>query len=537
VVPVADAVVVGAGPNGLVAAALLARAGWDVAVLERATEPGGAVRSGEVTLPGYVHDLYSAFYPMLWASPVLAELGLDRRVEWAGFEVPAGAAVAPGRAAVIHRDPETTASRLGGVDAGGWRRLMRWWEAAGRPLLETLLAPLPPLRPAAGLVRRTGVAGALGCVRLMLEPMESVARRLLVSDSARALLACGVTHGDVPVDACGSTPAALMLAVTGQALGMPIPTGGAGRLTAALVDVLTEAGGRLRTATEARRVLVERGRAAGVETAAGERWRARRAVVADLDAGRLLLDLVGAERLPASVPARLARRRHGSGMFKLDLALAGTAPWAAEELRDCGVVHLCGDLDTTAEAQHQVGRGLLPARPQLICGQQSLADASRAPAGGATLWVECHVPGAPRGDAAGEIGGEGWAALRDGFTERVLARLEEHAPGLRSRLLGMAVRSPADLEAENPNLVGGDVAGGSYALDQQAVFRPLPGWSRYRMPLAGLYLCSGSTHPGGGVHGMGGRNCARRVLADAGAGRVLARLGRRRDRGEPAAEL
>ncbi|MDB5067450.1 MAG: putative Phytoene dehydrogenase-related protein, partial [Chloroflexi bacterium] len=310
----------------------------------------------------------------------------------------------------------------------------------------------------------------------------------------------------------------------------------AGRLSAALAGVVTEAGGRLRTATEVRRVLVERGRAAGVETATGERWRARRAVVADLDAGRLLLDLVGAERLPASVPVRLARRRHGSGMFKLDLAVAGEVPWTAAELRGCGVVHLCGDLDTTAEAQHQVGRGLLPARPQLICGQQSLADPSRAPAGGATLWVECHVPGAPRGDAAGELGGDGWAALRDGFAERVLARLEEHAPGLRSRVLGMAVRSPADLESENPNLVGGDVAGGSYALDQQAIFRPLPGWSRHRMPLAGLYLCSASTHPGGGVHGMGGRNCARRVLADAGPGRLVPRW-RRRDRGPGPAEL
>ncbi|MEA2615865.1 MAG: hypothetical protein QOE72_1648 [Chloroflexota bacterium] len=535
--PVADAVVVGAGPNGLVAAAVLARAGWEVAVLERATEPGGAVRSGEVTLPGYVHDLYSAFYPMLWASPVLGELGLDRRLEWAGFDVPVGAAVAPGRVAVMHRDPEVTASLLGGADAAGWGRLWRWWEAAGRPLLDTLLAPLPPLRPAAALLRRAGVGGALECARLLLEPMDSVARRLLVSDTARALLACGVTHGDVPVDACGSTPAALMLAVTGQAMGMPIPAGGAGRLSAALAAVVTEAGGRLRTATEVRRVLVERDRAAGVETAAGERWRARRAVVADLDAGRLLLDLVGAERLPASVPGRLARRRHGSGMFKLDLAVAGEVPWAAAELRGCGVVHLCGDLDTTAEAQHQVGRGLLPARPQLICGQQSVADPSRAPAGGATLWVECHVPGAPRGDAAGELGGDGWAALRDGVADRVLARLEEHAPGLRSRVLGMAVRSPADLESENPNLVGGDVAGGSYALDQQAVFRPLPGWSRHRMPLAGLYLCSASAHPGGGVHGMGGRNCARRVLADAGPGRILARRGRRRDRGPGPAEL
>jgi phytoene dehydrogenase-like protein len=529
--PVTDAVVIGAGPNGLVAAAVLARAGWEVAVLERAAEAGGAVRSGVSTVPGYVHDHCSAFYPMLWASPVLRELELDRRVAWAHFATPVGAAVAPGRAAVMHREVEATAAGLGGADGEGWWRVWRWWEAIGRELLDAMLAPLPPVLPGLRLLRRAGVLGALDSARVLLEPMAVLARRLLVSEPARALLACGVTHGDVPVDACGSVPAALMLAAAGQAVGMPVPRGGAGRLTAGLLALVEEAGGRLHTGAEVRRVTVERGRAAGVLTAQGEHWRARRAVVADVDAGHLLLGLVGAERLPRGVVDRLALRRHGSGMLRVDLALGGDVPWLLPELRGCGVVHLCGDLDTTAEAQHQVAHGLLPARPQLICGQQCVADPGRAPAGGATLWLECHVPADPRGDAAGLLRGEGWASLRDGFVERVLDRLEEHAPGLRERILGSAVRSPAELQAFDPNLVGGDVAGGSLALDQQLVFRPLPGWSRHRMPVTGLYLCSASAHPGGGVHGMGGRNCARRVLADALPGARALRAAARRLRG------
>jgi phytoene dehydrogenase-like protein len=191
----------------------------------------------------------------------------------------------------------------------------------------------------------------------------------------------------------------------------------------------------------------------------------------------------------------------------MDLALSGPVPWAAPELAACGVVHLTGDLDAMATAAHQARRGILPDRPMLIVGQQSVADPSRAPAGGHTLWIETHVPPVP-GDS------QSWAKSGPAFTDVVLRRLEDHAPGLGSRVVGTAVRTPEDLERENPNLVGGDLGAGSSALDQQLVFRPVPGWFRYATPVKGLYLCSASTHPGGGVHGMAGHNCARRVLAD-----------------------
>jgi phytoene dehydrogenase-like protein len=207
------------------------------------------------------------------------------------------------------------------------------------------------------------------------------------------------------------------------------------------------------------------------------------------------------------------RFRYGTGVFKMDLALDGPAPWGDAGLAPCGVVHLTGDLAAMARAGYEARRGIVPGEPMLIVGQQTVADATRAPAGGHTLWVETHVPPVPveRGS---------WAGERERFSEVVLRRLENFAPGLSDRIVGRAVRSPDDLERENPNLVGGDLGAGSSALDQQLVFRPVPGWFRYATPVKGLYLCSASAHPGGGVHGMVGRNCARRVLSDARGRRI-----------------
>jgi phytoene dehydrogenase-like protein len=354
--------------------------------------------------------------------------------------------------------------------------------------------------------------------------VDALARRLFRSEAARALLASGTSHGDLSVATAGSTPAALVLAMAAQHANMPVPVGGAGRLAEALVSCVSEAGGTVLTGREVARVVVEDGTAVGVETATGETVRARRAVVADLAPGPLFSRLVGEQHLPSHFLQGLRFFRHGSGLFKLDLALDGPVPWSGPDLDRCGVVHLTGDLDTMVRSAAEVHRGALPARPLLVVGQQSVVDPTRAPAGCHTLWVETHVPTAPRGDGADELAAGSWDLVGPPFTERVLDRLEDHAPGLRSRIVGLARHTPVELEAANPNLVGGDLGGGSSALDQQLVFRPVPGWFRYATPVRGLYLCSASTHPGGGVHGMGGRNCAQRVLRD---GR-LQRMGLRR---------
>jgi phytoene dehydrogenase-like protein len=511
-----DAVVIGAGPNGLTAATLLARAGWSVELLERREVAGGAVGS-VTTSRGYLHDWGSAFYGVLHSFPVLKQLGLDRRVDWACTDVPLAAVWDPaGPAAVMRRKAEATAAGLG-RDAAAWLDTVAWWERLGVPLFDVLMGPVGAPVPLARFGARATPRELLVTARTLLEPVEEWVRLRYAEPAARMLFASNATHVDIGVDSAGSTPASMLLAMAAQTHGMPVPVGGARALAAAMVEAAQEAGVVVRTGVDVTSVVVRQGRAVGVTCADGSGVGARRAVVADVAPTALARDLVGEEHLPPAWLGQLRRHRYGSGYFRLDLDLAGPVPWSDERLREAMVVHVTGDLDELAMSQAQVRRGQAPDNPQLIVGQQDRADPTRVPAGAAALWAECHCPARP------ENAKRGWEKR---FADRMLARIESHAPGVRDLVVDTTVTAPLDLQAIDPNLVGGDVGGGSASIDQMVVFRPVAGWSSYALPVGGLYMCGAASHPGGGVHGMCGRNAAGKVLRDARVGMpwVRARL-------------
>ncbi|HEV7862589.1 MAG TPA: NAD(P)/FAD-dependent oxidoreductase [Acidimicrobiia bacterium] len=512
----ADAVVIGAGPNGLVAANLLADAGWSVVVLEAELEPGGAVRSGELTVPGFVHDRFSAFYPLGAASPVLGALGLDRYgLRWRRSPVVLAHPLPDGRCPILSTDLDETAASLD-ADAPGdgeaWRRLYGLWERLSGPLLDALLTPFPPLSAGARLAARLGPAGLLRFARFGVLSVQRLAEEEFSGDGGGLLLTGAALHTDLAPDSSASSIFGWLLCGLGQQVGFPVPEGGSGQLTQALVDRLTARGGRIVCGTRVTRILVRDGRAVGVVTAGGDEVAAQRAVVADVGAPALYRDMIGAEHLPPAVLEDIRRFQYDNSTVKVDWALDGPIPWAADQARRAGTVHLADGMDHFVEASCDLLTGRIPARPHLVMGQMGVADPTRSPAGTETAWAYTHVPQKVRGDAGGELKGIWDEAEGDVFADRIEAQIEALAPGFRSLIRGRFVATPPVLEAANANLVGGSVNGGSAQVHQQLVFRPIPGLARPETPVRGLYLGSSSAHPGGGVHGACGANAAHAAL-------------------------
>ncbi|MBU2666612.1 NAD(P)/FAD-dependent oxidoreductase [Actinoplanes bogorensis] len=527
----ADAIVIGAGHNGLVAANLLADAGWSVVVLEATPHPGGAVRSGHVTAPGYLSDLFSSFYPLGYASPVLSGLDLDAYgLRWTHAPEVLTHLLPDGRAATLSRDLTRTMASLDQFAAGdghSWKREYDQWRAISAPMLEAILRPFPPVRGAAGVLRELGTPGALRLARRLLLPVREAGREMFRGEGATLLLAGCALHTDLSPEEAGGGVYGWLLAMLGQQVGWPVPVGGAQRITDALVARLEQRGGRIVYDAPARRVLVARGRAMGVATD-DTNYRAYRAVLADVPAPALYLDLVGERWLPALLVEDLDHFRWDGATLKVDWAVRTRMPWKNPAAAGAGTVHLGADLDGLTRYAGHLATGAIPPDPFLLLGQMTTADPSHSPPGTESLWAYTHLPHRAHWEPD-EIAAH---------VERMESVIEEHAPGFRQQVVGRHVFGPADLERENPALVGGALGGGTAAAFQQLFLRPVPGLGRADTPVDRLFLAGSSAHPGGGVHGAPGANAARAALArDRGltgdAYRALIRLGNRAVYGEP----
>lgn len=463
-----DAVVVGAGPNGLAASIRLAQAGASVLVVEQHDQPGGGCRSAELNLPGFLHDVCSAVHPMGAASPYLRSLSLaDHGLQWLHPEVLLAHPLDDGSAGVLLRGVEDTAQAL---DDPGWRRLLgpmveRWDEVLDSVLAPVLRVPRHPLS-----MGRFGIRA--------LWPATVLASRVLANDRSQALFAGVAAHSVNALQRPLTSAAGVLLAGAGHAAGWPVAAGGSQRIVDALVSCLRRLGGKIETGRRIRAL---------------DDLPATRTILFDT-APRDLLAVAGSRFTPG-YRRRLGRYRHAPGSFKVDYALSGPVPWTAEECRRAGTVHVGGTLAEVAAAEADVAQGRHPERPFVLVAQQSLVDAGRAPAGRHTLWAYCHVPAGSTLDMTGPLE----------------AQIERFAPGFSELVLARTVSTAGQMEAYNPNCVGGDIAGG--ATDGlQLLFRPVASAHPHRTPAPDIFLCSASTSPGGGVHGMCGFWAAQEAL-------------------------
>jgi phytoene dehydrogenase-like protein len=441
------------------------------------------------------------------ASPVLRDLQLHGYgLQWRHAPEVLAHILPDDRCVLLSRDIDRTAASVDSFapgDGDAWRRMFEVWQRFGPTMMDALLRPFPPVRPGLRIARGLGPVGMLRGGRYALMTVRRLSTELFRGEGAPLLLAGNALHTDLGTDSAGSAGFGFVLAMLGQDVGFPVPAGGAARIIDALVNRLRSRGGTLICGDPVARVLVRDGRAAGVRLGSGEEIAARRAVLADVPAPALFLNLVGAEHLPARFVADLSAFQWDNATVKVDWALSGRIPWIAEAARTAGTVHLAGDLNGLTRYSSDLVIGKVPEDPFLLLGQMTTADPDRSPPGTESVWAYTHVPQGLPWDAD---------SVRR-HADRMQAVIERHAPGFGDLVVGRAVHGPMDLQRLDGNLVEGAINGGTAAVYQMFVYRPVPGLGRADTPVDGLFLAGASAHPGGGVHGACGANAARAALA------------------------
>jgi phytoene dehydrogenase-like protein len=503
-------VVIGAGHNGLAAAIHLAKRGWSVGVFEAQPEAGGAVKTRELTLPGFRHDVAAMNLSMFAGSPFLREYGEDLFRHGLAF-APAEdcfASVFPDRSWFgVSKTLETTLQRLMAIsahDAESWQRLLHTF-GSDAPHIFGLLGNAMPSAAALKVVwaawRQKGTAWLLAMLRFLMTSTRTWLDANFESPKVKATLAAWGMHLDFAPDISGGALFPYLESMANQAFGMVIGQGGADTMIRAMSAYLAELGGEIHLGSPVREVITSAGSADGIRLENGTVVTARKAVIANVTPAVLFGKLLPAGSGNAATDAAFKAFRPGPGTMMVHLALQAPLAWAAgPQLSRFAYVHIAPSLDYMMQAYGAAMDGLLPAAPVLVVGQPTALDESRAPAGRHIAWVQVRVlPKTVKGDAGGSITGTHWSDIKEAYAARVIDLLESYAPGTRQSILGQAVMSPDDLEAENACLIGGDNLSGSHHLDQNFMFRPVAGYSRYKMPVPKLYMCGAATWPGAGT--------------------------------------